>query len=406
MSYFDNIILNSILVVLPICFYLIIILKKEKIFGVNTLISLACFTSLYFIIRFNLIIPELKNLLFINIPFIILIIYKKKFSTLFASFFIVLFYYKLFNFDLYLLIVEYMLYFVIFYILKYKDKSKEFILNTFIFIKGIVITIEFMLIMKTSTIEIFLYQFFNLLIFYLATTLIIYAIEKGEELVEYHKVLQDLEKEKVLKSALFKINHEIKNPLAVCKGYLSMINYDDTKKTEKYLNIVTSEINRALDIMDNFSKYTKIKIKKDIMDINYLIEEVISSLKIILDEKNIQVTLIGPEELLIEADYDRLKQVLINIIKNSYEAIDRNGKINIIIKNGKKYVRLYIRDNGHGIEAQDLKKLGELFYSSKEKGCGLGVALSMEIIKLHNGEMKYTSEINHGTTVMIKLPKK
>ncbi len=224
--------------------------------------------------------------------------------------------------------------------------------------------------------------------------------------MEYHKVLQDLEKEKVLKSALFKINHEIKNPLAVCKGYLSMINYDDTKKTEKYLNIVTSEINRALDIMDNFSKYTKIKIKKDIMDINYLIEEVISSLKIILDEKNIQVTLIGPEELLIEADYDRLKQVLINIIKNSYEAIDRNGKINIIIKNGKKYVRLYIKDNGHGIEAQDLKKLGELFYSSKEKGCGLGVALSMEIIKLHNGEMKYTSEINHGTTVMIKLPKK
>lgn len=402
MSFFDSLILNSILIVLPICFYLIVMLKrKNNSFAI--LIPLACFTALYLVFRYSLIIDNLKNMFFINVPFIILIVYKKKYSTLLASLFIIIFYYYLFNISLYFLIIEYMLYFIIFYFLKIKNKSFEFILNIFIFIKGIVLTILFMKNNNTA-LYLFFNQFCNLIIFYLVTIIIVYAIEKGEDIIKYNNVIQELEKEKLLKSSLFKITHEVKNPLAVSKGYLSMIDFNDINKSKKYIDIITSEINRTLDIMDNFSMYTKIKINKDIMDVSYLIEDVISCVKFILNDKDININYKEVDEIFINADYNRLKQVLINIIKNSSEAMDK-GVIDIILKPSKKYIKIFIIDNGKGINEEDLKRLGELFYSSKEKGCGIGVALSMEIVKLHNGIMKYDSAVGKGTTVMIKLPK-
>lgn len=403
MSFFDSLMLNSILIVLPICFYLIVMLKRKNA-SFDLLIPLACFTAMYLVFRYSLIIEGLKSMFFINVPFIILIVYRKKYSTLLASAFIIFFYYYLFSFSLYFLIIEYIIYFIIFHILKIKNKSYEFILNIFIFIKGIILTTLFV---KDGNFTFYLFfsQFCNLIIFYLVTMVIVYAIERGEDIVKYNNVLQELEKEKILKSSLFKITHEVKNPLAVCKGYLSMIDLEDYNKSKKYIDIISSEINRTLDIMDNFSMYTKIKINKDIMDMSYLIEDVISSVKLILDDNNIEVLYNGPDEVLMNGDYNRLKQVLINVIKNSSEAMNKKGVINILLKSGRKYVNLFISDNGKGIEPNDLKKLGELFYSSKDKGCGIGVALSMEIIKLHDGQMKYSSVLGEGTTVMIKLPK-
>lgn len=403
MSFFDSLMLNSILIVLPICFYLIVMLKRKNT-SFDLLIPLACFTAMYLVFRYSIIIEGLKNMFFINIPLIILIVYRKKYSTLLAEAFVIFFYYYLFSFSLYFLLIEYTLYFLIFHILKTKNKSFEFIINTFIFIKGVVLTILFVK-NGNASLYLFFYQFCNLIIFYLVTRVIIFSIEKGEDIVKYNNVLQELEKEKILKTSLFKITHEVKNPLAVCKGYLSMMDLNDYNKSKKYMDIITSEINRTLDIMDNFSRYTKININKDIMDIAYLIEDVISSVKMVLDDNNIEVLYSGPDELLINADYNRLKQVLINIIKNSSEAMDKKGVINILLKPGRKYINLFISDNGKGIDSNDLKKLGELFYSSKDKGCGIGVALSMEIIKLHNGKMKYSSVLGEGTTVMIKLPK-
>ena len=93
--------------------------------------------------------------------------------------------------------------------------------------------------------------------------------------------IRELEKEKVLRTSLFKMTHEIKNPIAVCKGYLSMMDYQDIEKIKKYNKIINSELTRTLDIMDNFSSWTKININKDIMDVNMLIEESLKTMEFI-----------------------------------------------------------------------------------------------------------------------------
>ena len=101
-------------------------------------------------------------------------------------------------------------------------------------------------------------------------------------------------------------------------------------------------------------------------------------------------------------DYDKLKQVLMNLIKNSYEAECKNIKINI--KTNDEYLKVEVIDDGKGISKEDLKRIGEIFYTTKVSGTGIGVSMSKEIIKLHNGKLYYDSVLNKRTTATIVLP--
>ena len=88
-----------------------------------------------------------------------------------------------------------------------------------------------------------------------------------------------LEKDKKIKDALFKLTHEIKNPLSVCKGYLEIIDLNKREKSEKYIKIMKEEIDRSLNIMTDFIQFNKIKIKKERICVNTLLEDVYDSFK-------------------------------------------------------------------------------------------------------------------------------
>jgi two-component system sporulation sensor kinase B len=213
-----------------------------------------------------------------------------------------------------------------------------------------------------------------------------------------------MEKDKQLKTSLFKITHEVKNPIAVCKGYLDMLTPEDTYKVRKYLPILKDEINRSLNIMTDFMEFSKIKLDKDILDINMLISEVTDEMKIICSNK-INLTYTEPEdEIYINGDYCRIKQVLINMIKNSIESIPNKGTININTYSKSKNFYIEIEDNGVGMDKETLSKITDMFFTTKVRGSGLGVSLSKEIVEAHNGTIKYTSTPNKGTKVTIKLP--
>lgn len=241
------------------------------------------------------------------------------------------------------------------------------------------------------------------LIYLLATILFLYLLMMGIinflNLKSSSYSLEELE----TKKKIFRITHEIKNPIAVCCGYLDMLDVTDSDKVNKYIPIVRSEINRALVIMDDFLSLSNISIRNEILDIYLLIEDVYNTMEKLLEEK--QVKLIVPkynDELYIIGDYDRLKQVLVNIIKNAYEA--NSNRITITTNVTNKYVKILIEDNGDGILPDNLKKIGEMFFTTKASGSGIGINLSKEIISLHNGEIKYDSVVGKGTKVMVKLP--
>ncbi len=282
--------------------------------------------------------------------------------------------------------LSYVLYFAIDCLLTYHRKDS---CHIFFSIKAFLTSFLYFLYFEYRVIDI-IYLIFIFLYFY------------GLLQITYY-FLKNYEIKKNDDTLIFQIAHEVKNPIAVCKGYLDMLDTNDQNKVNKYIPIVKSEMNRALTIMDDFLSLKRLTVEKDIMDLVLLLEDVIATMNSILSDKNVNLGFSKVEdEILIDGDYDRLKQVFVNLIKNAYEANASEIKLSISIEKDK--VQISITDNGEGISTNDLKKIGQLFYTTKPTGTGIGVNMSKEIIKLHQGTLKYESKLGKQTTATVFLP--
>ena len=284
--------------------------------------------------------------------------------------------------------------------------TESFILSIAV-LQGFFLSFEYFFKDLNLTLNSFIELIILVFIYYFISFVILYIFKIIEKVRELNKSIELLEKDKMIKESLFKLTHEIKNPLAVIKGYLDMFNIDNKEKSLKYLNIIREEANRSLNIITDFLEFNKIKIVKTEIDLNLLLEDVYDSFKIILNRKNIKLIYNDreDEEIYFDGDYERLKQVLINVLKNSVEAIKDKGKVEISSNIYKRHIDIIIEDDGIGMSEDTLKQLKTMFFTTKLNGSGLGVCLSNEIIKAHNGELIYTSKEGVGTKVTIRLPK-
>ncbi len=411
MCFFDELIYIVIIVLFPAFVYLLYVayINNSKKIVNQYFLDLMLVTSIYLLIRFNDNCGGIIALLIINIPLIISYLRKRFICSIIISIMIIIFTVSSYNLPFLFILFEYLFYIIFFTLTKNIKKDDDFFLITFMFVKGIVLSFEifYLLPNESNFILIVLKIFLLLLMFYLVADLNIKLLKKGEQLLSLNKVLKELEQEKKLRDSLFKITHEIKNPIAVCKGYLDMMDLNDKEKISKYVPIIKSEISRTLNLMDDFLNYTKIKIVKEELDLTLLLDDTVFVVEQLLKKENIKlITNYKNEEIYINGDYNKLKQVLINIIKNSIEAIDHNnGIIDISLKNKKNKVFIIISDNGCGMESSVLEKVKDAFYTTKKSGTGLGVSLSNEIILAHNGSLEYFSLLNKGTKVIITLRK-
>ena len=405
--YLKNIVFNIILVLFPILIYFVYNCYNEVNNNKNkkTALELSLFTSLYLCLKFGNFEADYNDLLIIcNIPILFAYLKRKEKISIILSLFLILYSYFNFDINIYLVISVLLTYFITYVVLRKKIDNKSFIIVTATIQAFIISFITFININSKVclTIDIFLL----ILVYILLSAFILYLFDIMDKLSGIYLNIKELERDKQLKNSLFKLTHEIKNPLAVCKGYLTMINIDNKEKTEKYLNIIKQEIERSLNIMADFSELNKIKLNKELIDINMLVEEVYNSLNLLMYNKNITIKYKNNEEIFLSCDYNKIKQVLINLIKNSYEAITNEGIIDIKTYKDKNSFYIEIKDNGSGMDENTLDKITEMFYTTKQEGTGLGVVLSNEIIKAHNGTLKYESKLNRGTKAIIKLPLK
>lgn len=413
MSYLEIILNNCIYLLCPISLYLIYIAYRKNIqHEENTLaFEMALTSSLYFILRYGLPLHHNYPTMLFDIPLLLAFSKKKTELSIFIS--VVLIYYQTLFLHMApgLLIIEYIIYFIGYLCLTKSKFSLVNLIHGFIIINSFFLTIKvfWFIAPNRSYYDNITYLIFLILVIYVTSFIILYFLNKGEKIVDFNNSLYAIEKEKELRASLFKVTHEIKNPIAVCKGYLDMLDPNDQKKCIKYIPIIKGEINRTLVLMDDFLDYTKIKIEKEELDLVMLLEELDSALKPLFHERKIATNYNIPyEELYMEADYSRLKQVLINIFKNAVEAKDGSKEksiIEVVVKDLGKDVSIKIKDNGIGMTKEELDKVGQMFFTTKKKGTGLGTCLSKEIIKLHDGNITYSSKKNEWTEVNITLPK-
>ncbi len=380
-----NYIFNSI-VIIPIMIYIIFFHIKDEINKLHNNITLELtillvyFLCLYVFIR----VFKIEYIYYITLPIILSFIFDKYKLNIFLSIINIFMTLYLLDINIFYLLSYYIILFTLYFIIKNK---KDFI-STYT-----ILNIIYMFLLDN-------YNIIFLISIYLIYNLIILLKKR----MKLYYTLEDIENNKLIKTSIFKVTHEIKNPLAVIKGYLSIFDPYDSDKCLKYKNILEIEVENALNVLKDFSSINHLDIKKN--NINYydLLMEAKETILPFFNDKNIKLNINSPRELFVNADYNRMKQVLINILKNSTEALSDNGKIDIksYIENNKLIT--IIKDNGHGMDKETIDNLFTPFYSKKSFGTGLGLCLSKEIIELHNGTIKYTSKLNLYTEVKIVIP--
>jgi len=206
------------------------------------------------------------------------------------------------------------------------------------------------------------------------------------------------------------VAHEIRNPLGGMAGYASLlargIPPEDTKR--KYVDQIISGINSINKIVSNLLAYTKkTTLQKQNVNLLTWAETILAHAEVEIEKEKKQVIIERdfPEEPLnAEVDAERLQQVMLNLLINSIQAIEGEGKISVRIRSGKNHAEIIVADTGKGIEQENVKNLFTPFFTTKEQGTGLGLAIVKKIIDLHEGEIFVESVVGQGTKFYIRVP--
>ena len=203
------------------------------------------------------------------------------------------------------------------------------------------------------------------------------------------------------------VAHEIRNPLTSMRGYTEFLQLDEQDPSrQECLDIILDEIHRVNEIVEEFLELAKPqKLNLETQNIVPIVQNVMTLVE--LDAEKNKIDLIFDcydEALYITCDENRLKQVLLNFVKNGMEAMPKGGQLRVSLeeKGGKIHVK--IADSGIGMTTEQLRRLGEPFFTTKKSGNGLGLMVSFKIIESHNGEVSVESEWQKGTVFNVLLP--
>jgi PAS domain S-box-containing protein len=230
----------------------------------------------------------------------------------------------------------------------------------------------------------------------------------NEKLIAAQKELIHNEKLAALGRFASGIAHEIRNPLAnisALSQLLTKVNLDEkSQKHLKYILINADIANNIIKELLNFASPEELVFKKE--NLNECLENIIESIAPRCHEKNIKIR--RKISALPEVNIDKIKldNALMNFFSNAIDAMDSGGELTVKAakNNFAKEINISISDTGSGIPPENIDKILEPFYTTKQNGTGLGLGLAYHTIKAHLGSVKIESEVNKGTTILIKLP--
>lgn len=206
--------------------------------------------------------------------------------------------------------------------------------------------------------------------------------------------------------------HEVRNPLTAVKGFLTLIREGaaDRGRTERYIEICMSEIARTEYILSEYLSISKPiadrQVPTDLQELLNITKDIMSPYA---NMHNVLLEIDDPvEPVWILANPDKIKQVLVNFIKNAVEACAEvphgQGQVSLKLQMAARKVTLTIRDNGIGMSAEQAKRLGSVYFSTKSSGTGLGMTFSYQAILALGGAVAVHSEPGAGTEFTISLP--
>jgi signal transduction histidine kinase len=232
--------------------------------------------------------------------------------------------------------------------------------------------------------------------------------------VRREKVVMQTEKQASIDELSATIAHEIRNPIAAAKSLVQQMGEDLTSvENVEYAKVALDELDRVERRISHLLKYAK---EEDYTfanaNLSGVVDSALTQMRAKLDAAKVivQRNYIGGPTLLVDAE--KLRQVFANIIDNAIDAMDgvaEGRRLELFIENGANGAKgsratVRLRDNGCGIPAEKIDRIFNPFFTTKEKGTGLGMAISKKIVEAHEGSIDVLSEQGRGTEFVINLP--
>jgi two-component system phosphate regulon sensor histidine kinase PhoR len=215
----------------------------------------------------------------------------------------------------------------------------------------------------------------------------------------------------------------LKTPVAAVKGFAETLlggGVKDEKTARSFLQIIYDENERLNRLIGDILELSKIESKRVQLDCSpvHIIEffdSVLGTISKVAEKKSISLNVEVPEELFIEADEDKLRQIFMNLLSNAINYTHEGGSVKVYVKNilksdGSENVQFTVTDTGMGIPKKDLPRIFERFYrvdkarSRSSGGTGLGLSIVKHLVDLHHGVISVKSDLGIGSSFIIELP--
>jgi two-component system sporulation sensor kinase B len=235
---------------------------------------------------------------------------------------------------------------------------------------------------------------------------VVYIIEILGDAISIKSKIAKLEKMEVVSQLAASISHEVRNPLTVVKGFIDLLKAPNLSQEvrEQYFQHVVRELKSAETIISDYLAYAKPATEDiGIILIDREIRSIIEMTKPLANMNSVKIS----EELvpgITRGNIQHFKQCFLNLIKNSIEAMPNGGELSLVTLVSKYDIIIELSDNGVGMSKEQINRFGEPYYSTKEKGTGLGSMVVVKTIETMNGKIKINSVLNKGTTIRITLP--
>lgn len=216
------------------------------------------------------------------------------------------------------------------------------------------------------------------------------------------------EQTKKIEKLVASIAHEIKNPLAGISSTVQILSSKLPPEDHRRncIDIILEEVSRLEGILDRFLMLARPrKLTKNPLDVNEIIEKVITLEQKNYDRKKVQMNFYPapiPDKIL--GDAEQIQQVILNLLINSRNALKAGGVVDIKVESYPEHVKIIVIDNGPGVSPRSTQEIFEPFYSTTRKGVGLGLAISRRIMREHGGDLVYESP-KQGAVFVMNLPR-
>lgn len=249
-------------------------------------------------------------------------------------------------------------------------------------------------------------------------------LSAGEYLLGYMFLAKDVTAQKLAQRSqsefIAHVSHELRNPLTTIKSYVEIlmdgdVRYDGETRIE-FFNTISEETTRLARLIENLLNLSKIEmgslmITRDLLKTREFFEDTVKSMAPQARNKQIKLEAVLPDKLsTLVADKELIRIAILNIIGNAIKYTPEKGAVTFQVEEENHEMKIEISDTGYGISEAEIPSIFEKFFRSKDKnirqntGNGLGLALTREIVQLHNGKVEVTSRPGEGTQFTVVLP--